>query len=47
MSLDERIEALTISYQTTTQTNAELAQKLKEVNQQNKYLRRQLGQSLK
>ena len=47
MSLEERIEALTVSYQTTTQTNAELAQKLKEVSQQNEYLRRQLGQSLK
>jgi len=27
MSLEERIEALTVSCQTTTQTNAELAQK--------------------
>ena len=47
MSLEERIEALTVSYQTTTQTNVELAQKLKEVSQQNEYLQRQLGQSLK
>ena len=47
MSLEERIEALTVSYQTTAQTNAELAQKLKEVSQQNEYLRKQLGQSLK
>ena len=47
MSLEEKIEALTISYQTTAQTNAELVQKLQELDHQNEYLRKQLKQSMK
>ena len=47
MSLEEKIEALTISYQTTAQTNAELVQRLQELDQQNEYLRKQLKQSMK
>jgi len=47
MSLEEKVEALTISYQTVTQANSEMAQRLKEVTQQNEYLRKQLGNSLK
>ena len=47
MSLEEKVEALTISYQTVTQANSETAQRLKEVTQQNEYLRKQLGNSLK
>jgi len=42
MSLEEKIEALTISYQTTAQTNVELVQRLQELDQQNEYLRKQL-----
>ena len=47
MSLEEKIEALTISYQTTAQTNAELVQRLQELDHQNEYLRKQLKQSMK
>jgi len=47
MSLKEKIEALTIGYQTTAQTNAELVQRLQEVDHQNEYLRKQLKQSMK
>jgi len=47
MSLEEKIEALTISYQTTAQTNAELVQRLHELDHQNEYLRKQLKQSIK
>jgi len=34
MSLEEKVEALTISYQTIAQANTEMAQRLKEVTQQ-------------
>jgi len=47
MSLEEKIQALTISYQTTAQTNAELTQRLQELDHQNEYLRKQLKQSMK
>ena len=40
MSLEEKIEALTISYQTTAKTNAELTQRLQELDNQNEYLRK-------
>ena len=47
MSVEEKIEALTMSYQTVTQGNTELTQKLKEMAQQNEHLRKQLDNSLK
>ena len=47
VSLKEKVEALTISYQTVTQANSEMDWRLKEVTQQNEYLRKQLGNSLK
>jgi len=47
MSLEEKVEALAISYQTVTQANSEMAQRLKEVTPQNDYLQKQLGNSLK
>ena len=47
MSLEEKVEALTISYQTAAQANSEMAQRLNEATQQNEYLRKQLGNSLK
>ena len=47
MSLEEKVEALTIIYQTVTQANSEMAQRTKEVTQQNEYLRKQLGNSSK
>ena len=47
MSLEEKIEALTISYQSTAKTNAELTQRLQELDNQNEYLRKQLKQSMK
>ena len=47
MSLEEKIEALTISYQSTAKTNAELTQRLQELDNQNEYLRKQLKQAMK
>jgi len=47
MSVEEEIEAPTMSYQTITQANTELTQKQKEMAQQNDYLRKQLGNSFK
>jgi len=38
MSVEEKIEALTMSYQTVTQANTELTQRLKEMAQQNDYV---------
>jgi len=45
--MEERIEALTMGYQTVTQTDTELTRRLKEMAQQNEYIRKQLGNSLK
>jgi len=47
MSVEEKFEALTMSYQTVNQANTELTQRLKEMAQQNDYLRKQVGNSLK
>ena len=44
ISLEEKVEALTISYQTVTQPNSKMAQRLKEMTQQNEYLRKSLKQ---